>query len=319
MFRRLDPPVFQGSLKYRSYFEGWYVKNLTDDLSSVIAFIPGISLGEDRHAFIQVNTSAGISEYIRFPLKDFRFSRSRFDISIGGNRFSDTGVFLDIDRPGISVNGELKFRHMRKFPPYLLSPGIMGWYGFVPFMECYHGVVSMYHHIGGEIFHNEKKYTFNKGHGYIEKDWGTSFPRSWVWMQANPFQRSEASFMLSAAKIPWMGREFTGLIAYLFHDGKTLRFATYLGDKLRSLETGEKELRLELGKHGRRLTIRAVHQGGAPLIAPVKGKMKRSMKEALNAEIHVHLEEAGKGVVFSDRATPAGLEISGNAGELIKS
>ncbi|MDZ7820448.1 MAG: hypothetical protein U5N26_00785 [Candidatus Marinimicrobia bacterium] len=113
MFRRLYPPAFQGSLKRHSYFEGWYIKCLSDDLSSSIAFIPGISLSEGaRHAFIQINTSEAKSEYIRFPLEDFTFSPRIFDISIGGNRFSSGGVHLDIARPGISLQGELRFSEM---------------------------------------------------------------------------------------------------------------------------------------------------------------------------------------------------------------
>ncbi|MDZ7796865.1 MAG: tocopherol cyclase family protein [Candidatus Marinimicrobia bacterium] len=210
MFRRLYPSVFQGSLRRRSYFEGWYIKCLTDDLSSSVAFIPGISLSGDRHAFIQVNTSAGKSEYIRFPLSDFSFDPQVFDISIGNNRFSADGLFLDIERPGISLHGSLSFSDMHNFPSTFLSPGIMGWFSFIPFMECYHGVVSMCHRIGGYLNYNGQEYRFVRGTGYIEKDWGRSFPQSWVWMQANPFRNSDASFMLSIARIPWMGHWFPG-------------------------------------------------------------------------------------------------------------
>ncbi len=46
------------------------------------------------------------------------------------------------------------------------------------------------------------------GRGYIEKDWGTSFPSAWIWMQCNTFDTPDTSFMLSYARIPWMGSHF---------------------------------------------------------------------------------------------------------------
>ncbi|MDZ7820449.1 MAG: tocopherol cyclase family protein [Candidatus Marinimicrobia bacterium] len=210
------------------------------------------------------------------------------------------------------------FRKCIPDPAYLLSPGIMGWFGFVPFMECYHGVVSMQHRVSGTLHYNNEKYHFNTGAGYIEKDWGRSFPQSWVWMQANPFKNSDASFMLSIARIPWMGHEFTGVIGYLYHQGKVRRFATYLGDRVRELRFKNDELRITLGKRKRHLTVTATPNGGGQLAAPVKGKMDRSMKESLNGILQVELKDAHNGVLFSDHTSLAGLEISGNTDELLK-
>lgn len=56
------------------------------------------------------------------------------------------------------------------------SPGIMGWYAWVPTMECYHGVVSLDHAISGKLMIEDQAHDFNGGRGYIEKDWGKSFP-----------------------------------------------------------------------------------------------------------------------------------------------
>lgn len=54
--RKYKPEVFQGNLKKKNYFEGWYFKNVTQDLSCTLSIIPGISLVEnDPHAFIQIN------------------------------------------------------------------------------------------------------------------------------------------------------------------------------------------------------------------------------------------------------------------------
>ncbi len=318
MIRLLHPPVFQGSLNKRSYFEGWYVKCLYDDLMSSVAFIPGVSLSRDRHAFIQVNTSDGVTKYIKYPITDFDYSANTFDIRIGNNRFNAEGIHLSIDVPGLSLHGDLAFEDVHPFPSTFISPGIMGWFTYVPSMECYHGVVSMRHRIRGKLQFNENEHIFKNGIGYIEKDWGRSFPESWIWMQSNPFQNSDASFMLSVARIPWMGSWFRGLIGFLYYDGKLERFATYRGHRTLSLDHDKNDLHIVIGGRGHSLRIHAETGSGNELIAPVNGIMHRSMKESLNAFLHVELRDKKNSVLFDDSSHIAGLEISGDMKHLCK-
>ena len=68
--------------------------------------------------------------------------------------------------PGIS--GELQFRDNVPWPNHWYSPGIMGPYSFVPFMECYHGIVSMDHSIHGQLDIEGERINFDQGRGYIE-------------------------------------------------------------------------------------------------------------------------------------------------------
>ena len=57
--------------------------------------------------------------------------------------FSRQGMDLDIHSEQFSARGSLRYPDPESFPTSLVSPGIMGWYSYVPRMECYHGVVSM--------------------------------------------------------------------------------------------------------------------------------------------------------------------------------
>ena len=62
------PWAFQGSLRRRDYFEGWYFKHVSADLTQVWSFIPGISLSKGkRHAFIQVIN--GMTEALKVPVR----------------------------------------------------------------------------------------------------------------------------------------------------------------------------------------------------------------------------------------------------------
>jgi hypothetical protein len=45
---------------------------------------------------------------------------------------------MSLDLPG--AQGDVRFTDTQPWPKMLGAPGIMGWYSFVPFMECKHGV-----------------------------------------------------------------------------------------------------------------------------------------------------------------------------------
>ena len=91
----------------------------------------------------------------------------------------------------------------------------MGPFSYIPFMECNHAILSMQSHIKGSININNNRINFNNGIGYTEKDWGCSFPKSYIWCQGNSFQNSNASFMLSIANIPFKLFSFRGIICVL--------------------------------------------------------------------------------------------------------
>ena len=79
----------------------------------------------------------------------------------------------------------------------------MGWYAYVPTMECFHGILSMNHTLTGQLTLNNSKLNFDGGKGYIEKDWGRNFPKNWIWAQSNHFLDSELSVSISLATLPW--------------------------------------------------------------------------------------------------------------------
>ena len=80
-----NPDWFQGNLKKKNYFEGWYFKLVNPYNTAAWAVIPGISLGsneKESSPFIQlINGKTGDSHFIRYKHEDFVFSRKRFEIS----------------------------------------------------------------------------------------------------------------------------------------------------------------------------------------------------------------------------------------------
>ncbi len=307
----LNPELFQGNLSKKNYFEGWYFKHVSRDLSQVYSFIPGVSLSKnDPHAFIQIfDGITGRTDYVRYGLETFRTNTEKLDVKIGTSEFSLSGIKLNIDSGEIQIKGEIEYKDMIKYPKSLLSPGIMGLYTFVPFMECKHGVVSVNHSLNGILNINNRKIDFSGGKGYIEKDWGRSFPKSWIWAQCNTFSKSDASLHISIANIPWLGSYFTGFISYLYIHGSFQLFSTYNRSKIKNLNYDGKALDITLENNSHIMDVKIIKSKSSDLIAPVQGSMTRKIKESIDSEAVVKLYGKANNLIFEDTGKRAGLEI----------
>ena len=216
------PEIYQGKAVMKGYFEGWYYKLADKNGNYICAIIPGVSFdyqGKDSHCFIQflTNSISNLSNYYRYDIKDFSYSPDSLDIRLGRSTFRLNGIDLDIEDDASSITGALKFYNMTPWPVKLFSPGAMGWYAFVPFMECYHGVLSFNHQIEGQLSVDGVKIDLNGGKGYIEKDWGKSFPKYHIWLQTNHFTNPGTSLLVSVANIPWLGKYFDGFLIGLLY------------------------------------------------------------------------------------------------------
>ncbi|RUS35595.1 hypothetical protein BC938DRAFT_473120, partial [Jimgerdemannia flammicorona] len=108
----------------------------------------------------------------------------------------------------LSVTGSLVFTETNPLPRTAYAPSVMGPFTYLPFLECNHGVVSMYHGVRGEVEFWDPEGEGGKelvekfevgegvGEGYIEKDWGMYFPQSWIWIQSNSFGRSPGTGLM---------------------------------------------------------------------------------------------------------------------------
>lgn len=309
--RLFRPEVFQGSLRKKHYFEGWYFKHVSRELDSAYAFIPGVSLAPgDSHSFIQIlNGITGETHYAPYGVEDFSWKKDRLFVRVGDSVFTDRSIELAIDVPGVSASGRIEYLNPVKYPKSLLAPGIMGWYQYVPFMECYHGIVSADHTLRGVVSVNGAPIDFSGGRGYIEKDWGRSFPDGYLWLQCNTFGENEVSLFLSVARIPWLGRFFVGFICFLYCEGKFHLFSTYNRSKISSLTRGGDTLSVTLENARSHLDIEATKSRFGELKAPSSGEMSRRIKESIDSEVRARLTGGDGKVMFEGSGTRAGLEI----------
>lgn len=306
------------------FFEGWYYKLVDASEQHRLAVIPGIFLGRDRRnseAFVQVlNGMTGHATYHRYPADDFRVSPDDFDIRVGPNRFQAGCAYLDIDDSQRRIKGEVQFSDIKPWPVTLRSPGIMGWYGWIPVMECYHGVVSLDHTIDGRLVVDGATVDFSGGRGYIEKDWGEAFPKAYIWMQSNHFSAAGTSLTASIAVIPWRRSTFIGFIVGVLHTGRLYRYATYTGAVVEKLDITDDHVEWVMRDRKTRLELRAVREQGGLLHAPVRTEMHRRVNETILSSVEMRLSEvrgAGR-VVVQDRGRIAALEVHGELERLAK-
>lgn len=305
------PEFYQGPTKLARYFEGWYYKAVVD--GRAFALIPGVSRAkDDPHAFIQyIDGEKGESSYHRYPLDAFSFRRDQFEVRIESNRFALDGYSVDL--PDLTCN--LEIAHRAGWPSTLLSPGTMGWYSFVPFMECRHGIIIMDAQLSGTVDGR----TVDEGRLYVEKDYGRSFPNAWIWLQSNSFEGAPAgtapdnpktatSVTCSIANVPFVGGAFTGFLAAILHNGELHRFTTYTGAKLTHLEVHDHSVDLRLEDRRKSLHINARREEGATLAAPASGVMSGRIVETIRSSVFVDLVVEGR-QVYSGTGTHAGLEV----------
>jgi hypothetical protein len=319
----LHPASYHGHGKRPPFFEGWYYKLVEASEQARYAVIPGIFLSEDpveHHAFVQIlDGRTGQVTYHRFQPEEFWSADRDFDLRIGPNRFSSDSLSLDLRSPELIVSGELHFSDLTPWPVTLTSPGIMGWYSWMPFMECYHGIVSLDHSIQGVLRLNDREVDFADGRGYIEKDWGRSFPAAWIWFQSNHFEELGTSLTASVAIIPWVKRSFPGFIVGLWHDSVLYRFATYTGARIEQLDITDEQVVWAIRDRRLRLEMRAVRSAGGLLRAPTPVDMGRRIAETLSAEVEVALYKLGGSasqLLFRGTGRHAGLEAVGDLSQL---
>lgn len=305
------PELFQGE-KYlntnKNYFEGWYFKNTNN--KSGISFIPGININENnKKAFIQVITDDS-SYFVNYDINDFEYNFDPFYIKVKNNIFSRDGINIDIfdEIQNLKVKGNIKYLNTKNIKVTTISPNIMGPFSYIPFMECNHAIISMKNNTKGLININNNQIDFNNGIGYIEKDWGCSFPKSYIWCQGNNFENTEASFMLAIAIIPFKIFQFKGVICTLIVNNKEYKFTTYNNSKLIENEINNKFINITLKKGNYYLNVKSTYNNGLKLLAPVKGKMQKNILENICSKITINLKYKYK-LIFSDTSNNCGLEI----------
>ena len=258
-------------------FKGYYIK-CTTSLGESIAII----LGMADYPFIQIITkdkSYSLKTNWQFDFKQIslEFEKAKGEVSL------DSFV-----RPRYHTMGPLRF---------------------LPFLECKHTVLSMFHNISGKLIIGGKEYNFKNGRGYIEGDYGKSFPERYFWTHSFLGKLGgNSSVFASAAIIPYLGVKHTGTVCIIYHNGREYRLASYLGARIVSFESNKLVV---LQRHKiLEISVQTPIQNNRELFAPTKGKMTRVITETVQTQVRYKFTIGGK-TIFDLTDNNASFEFSG--------
>lgn len=304
MFYRLKrvyhPEFYHGPRSPRRYFEGWYYKIVSSDRS--FAVIPGVSWApSDPHCFIQtIDGISGKSSYHRYAVDRFAYGKREFSVRVADSEFTLERMVVDTE----SLQADLELRDLARWPTSFASPGTMGWYSYVPFMECRHGIIAM---DGGARGTVDSAAGFD-GRLYIEKDYGRSFPQGWIWAQTNSFEQAGVSVSCSVAKVPFLCGAFTGFLIGFLVNGALHRFTTYTGARIVRFSAGVDRAEIVVRDARRELSLVCRKEAGSVLAAPQAGEMLGRIEESLQSTVEVVFSVDGR-PVFKGTGSRAGLEL----------
>lgn len=259
-------------------------------------------------AFLQWIESDGSSHFFTYPNEEFYASDSEFDVRIGPNRFSKDQITIDLHNRGVLFSAKLQMESSPLFGEHYHPLNVMGLLSKAPFLPCYHHIIQMGAKAEGSVRWKGEQRTLNSSVVYIEKDWGTSFPKRWNWLQSLKFENYSGSLSAVTSVVPFFGVPVPAGMAAIELDKQRFFWSSAWGHSWKSSWKDHKlELSFKNSKHSLHLSIQA--NGHAPLIAPVQGEMKRTINESLNGVIDLKIRDKRGNTILADRALQSGVEV----------
>lgn len=214
-------------------------------------------------------------------------------------------MILDFLMEGISVKEEFGFSEFTPIRTSFLKPNIMGWLTFLP-NECNHSITSMKHEVNGTLAMGDRTWQVEEASGYVEKDWGTGFPREYVWVQANDWK--ESSVVFSYATVPVLGQHARGFFLVLHHEGQEYRFSSIEGSRMLHFKVRKDSFVAVISKGKMRVVLRAKQAHPVALASPDHGEMKAKIKESLDGKMDVLLQKEKRNLIHLE-TTRASIDV----------
>lgn len=286
--------------KQHNYFEGWYVR-LTDDSNNInVAIIFAITKDkENPHSFIQYYDGTNKEAfYYEFPSGDFRYDSDSHTVHIGRNYLSLRQVFLKTD----DITVEAKTENNQLLKPYKGRQSAMGYMQKAP-LECFQEV--LYLDSNATFTLGDKTY---QGHAYMEKTYGTNFPKQWIWLQSN-HSKQGSKLTFSVGLVPVLFFHVKGFFLIYHHNGKEHRFGSYNLSHIKINEIDHASTTFTIHKRKTRIVITASSHQPVKLVGPSKnGKMNLDVFETLTGTATMKVYQKDE-LVFEDSYHNVGLEL----------
>lgn len=197
----------------------------------------------------------------------------------------------------------------------------MGIYNHLPFMECYSQVCAIDGDIEeGHLKINGQVIDFSNGKYYIEKNWGKSFPTSWIWVQSNNFENHRATVTCSLGIVPFpLIKEFRGFLIGVTVDHKFYPFTTMNNSKL-NITVCDRDIILCATHDNLQLILKTKSkpEDFVECYGPKNGKMSPILEETLKGEVEMTLINTQKNLlIYHGIGKACGIEYGGDFSKLL--
>lgn len=279
---RNKTPGFRRNDSKPPYFEGYYFKFINERKELVIV-IAGISISKnEKYSFIQIaSNQEKTGDFHKFSLTEFKSSKNDFSFSIGKNIFSKEKIILDLENIKVKLQLRNAFNWNRSF----LNPNIMGILSFVPNVECKHDIITVKAEVNGSVELQNKIIEFNKSTGYIEKNWGYSFPKKYIWLHANQFNNTELSVQFAMAKPKWYFFRPRVYIGYVMN-GKLIHFGSHKLS-IAKIKLKKNQLIIKINKLSHKIIIKVKNKTPIHLKSPKEGRLENEILEYIDSDIEL--------------------------------
>ncbi len=286
--------------KNQNYFEGWYVRFTDDDKHTNVAIIFAITKDKDNpHSFIQYyDGKQQQAFYYTFQSDAFAYDDTTKTVSIGDNYLSLTNARVKTD----DVDLVASMGNQTFLEPYHGHQSAMGYLAKAP-LECFQEVIYLDSAVTFTL--NGANY---KGKSYMEKTYGTNFPKKWIWLQANHASNGSA-LTFSVGLVPVLFFHVKGFFLIYRKDGVEHRFGSYNFARIRIKEISETETTFTIKRGKTMIVLTAATQHPVRLVGPSKnGRMNLDVFESIEATASIRVYHKRE-LVFEDDYTNVGLEL----------
>ncbi len=293
MLGKYKPSSLQGNFKRNKYFEGWFQKVYSTQHKSSFIIIYGYATRNsiDTFGFIQVLIPSKLPEIIYFSKNEVYCDPSQHIVCMGNNILT-THVIK------IKTNDLLIDLYLKNNNPIKTFKNSMGYHYFIPYLPCYHSVLNSSHYVSGKIDYMQASYSLHNESGYLEKNWGTSFPENYFWLHAVDPNNSQVSLLFSQAEIKWLGNKFIRHIGHFRFDGKEIDLRNYNKINISNLIFSDSNYEFRIISRKIQMDISIITRNKVLFKGPENGSLTRNILHHTDAIININLKEDNKIRVF---------------------
>lgn len=266
-------------------FDGKYYKIKVDELDKHLIIIQGVN-HKDRECFIQYAFEGD------FKSKYYSFHISRLEVKndviyLENNIFAENLIHIELPELHLTANFEkLKLTEGRT------KITTMGALKHIPFVQCKHEIISLSRKCDLSINNFDNLNLNSKGEIYIERNWGKSFPKEYLWIHCfDEFEGNHFEFQFAVAKPKFLGFKPKVHLGILKLKDNTYSFGLQKNTKFRFTSYNSHQNSVSFVIDGKDYqVVCSLDQGFfTEFLSPSKNGMDGKILESLNSKITLYL------------------------------